>query len=173
MNLTRVERMILANQCRILEKLYPEDGYAEVREVLENGYELHYNWIAERVYEETLSEDRCKEILDILSMFEALKFSYEKLTDKSGIDEHDIRFRGFDGNNEPTEHSYAQFFCKSRRAFGEIVKGEVPNSHSPSLDIYRRMLRVWRDVRKLDDLILSKEEIIQITEARIHPSNRK
>ncbi len=178
MNFTRVERMILANQCRILEKLYPDeaDGYAEMREVLENGYELHYRWIAEHVYEEALSEEQCKEVLDILEMYEALKLSYDKLVDKSGIDQHGIRFLGFYGNNEPSQLSYAQFFCKRHRgggAFKDIVKGDVPNSHMPSIEMYRRMLRVWRSVRKLDDLTLSKDDIIRITQERIHPSNRK
>jgi uncharacterized protein YfbU (UPF0304 family) len=178
MKLSRAERWILSNQLRILEALYPDeaDGHAATREVLEHGYEMHYGWVAEQVYEETFSEDRCREVLDILGMFEALQLSYDKLPDKSGIDAHGVRFMGFDGNNETSELAYSDFFCSRHRgggAFKDVVKGGVPNSHMPTLDIYRRMLAVWREVRKADDLTLSKDDIIKVTEARIHPSNRK
>ena len=39
------ERLLLANQCKILEKLYPSDAdhYAARREALERGYTLEYS----------------------------------------------------------------------------------------------------------------------------------
>src|SRR5712691_4996753 len=104
MKLSRTERWILVNQYSILEKIDPENAadYAEARQALQDGYELHYDWIAEGVYDEphTMSEAECREVIDILSMFSALHYSYEALSDKSDIDEHRIKFIGFSGNGE-------------------------------------------------------------------------
>lgn len=51
MDLTREQRWILANQYRILERLYPNEAecHAKAREVLENGYEFNYDWIAQHI----------------------------------------------------------------------------------------------------------------------------
>src|SRR5690242_1171594 len=104
MKLTRIERWMLSNQFAILAKLYPDgaDGYQLMRDVVEHGYELHYDWILPHIYdgEDIMTSKECKEILDILDMFRALKDSYQALSDKSAIETHWTAFRGFDGNTE-------------------------------------------------------------------------
>ena len=45
LNPTLEQRLILINQYKILEKLYPEDAktYARYQEILNKGYTLHYH----------------------------------------------------------------------------------------------------------------------------------
>jgi uncharacterized protein YfbU (UPF0304 family) len=167
MKLSRTERWILANQFRILEKLYPDeaDSYAKSRETLECGYELHYRDLAEPVYEEGLSEEGCNEVIEIMAMFESLKRAYEGLSDKSEINEWEIKFAGFDGNNEGSQMAYARYFCTYRgERFTSIDKGDNFNSHIPTLAMYRRMMDEWRNSR--DKYNLSKEDILRIASAR-------
>ncbi len=51
--LNRTKLWILSNQYRILEVLHPAeaDSYARHHQALERGYELHYNWMAEPIYD--------------------------------------------------------------------------------------------------------------------------
>ena len=177
MKLTRIERLVLANQYKILEALYPEeaDYYKEAREIVEHGFELQYSWISENVYDDkdTLSSEECKEVIDILEMFDNLRYSYEQLKDKDGIEEHSIKFQGFDGNDnlEGKYMSYARFFCESGGGrFEKISKGDFYNSHSLSLDMYRRMLGEYRKSKKKSEL--TKEEILNIIGEKVHPSRR-
>lgn len=175
MQLSRTERWMLANQYKILEALYPDEAayYEKSRTALERGYEMEYPWLCEHIYEETLSVEECREVLDILEMFSNLKYSYEKLQDKSGIDEYRISFSGFDGNNEGAYLDYADHYCNREDdiRYPELGFPKDLNSHAPLLGGYRRMLEEWRTSK--DKLHLSKTEIIRITEALTHPDNRK
>jgi len=95
MKLSRIERWILANQYKILEKIDPDEAkyYANIQETLNSGYELEYDWKIDYIYsdESCVSAERCREILEILSMFRDLGRSHEELADKSNIDVHWVR----------------------------------------------------------------------------------
>jgi uncharacterized protein YfbU (UPF0304 family) len=175
MKLSRVERLILSNQYSILAALYPNEAksYTEMREIVESGYEFHYSEIAQHILDndDVMSEDECLEVLDILTMFSAIKRSFNSLEDKPSVQEHDIRFRGFDGNNETKYMLYAQFFCDSQGGrFEDLDRGDNFNSHLPSLDMYRRQLVEWN--RSKDKHKLTKEEIERIVAEAVHPENR-
>lgn len=99
-----------------------------------------------------------------------LQSSCAELEDKSDIDPKDLNFPGFDGNNECEYLSFASALLKDHRyvhVLGQIVK----NSHMPSIDIYSRMIREWQNLGD-KDFPLSKDQILKVLEARIHPSNR-
>lgn len=167
MELTNIERLIIANQLKILEKLYPEEAeyYFQQRKAVEYGYTLHYDDLFESLYD-GLSEDECKEVLEILSMYRALTFSYQNLADKTGIEEEDIHFDGFDGNEETSQYFYVKYFIVDLGRFDELTyKEKNPdfNSHLPMLDRYRRMLSVWRSYR--DNHKLNNEQILSILRA--------
>jgi uncharacterized protein YfbU (UPF0304 family) len=167
MDLTKKDRLIIANQLKILEKLYPDeaDYYSKHRTAVEHGYKLHYEWLVEHFYDE-MSEDECREVLDILNMYRALRFSYDNLEDKSGIEEEDIRFKGFDGNNETSRHSYVRYFILELERFSELAP-ESPysdfNTHYPVLEAYRKMLAVWSGFT--NKYQLSKDQIQQLVKA--------
>jgi uncharacterized protein YfbU (UPF0304 family) len=167
--LSRTERWILSNQFYILEKLSsdPNDAefYKRAQNVINNGYELHYGWISQHIYDEPhiMSEEECKEVIDILTMFDALKQSYNGLTDKTSINEHRMKFQGFSGNDETKQMGYARFFCieDDHPRFADLNQGDNFNSHFPALERYRRMLTEWEI--SSDKYSLTKEDIIRIT----------
>lgn len=99
-------------------------------------------------------------------MFRRLNYSYEKLGDKSGIEVGELRFFGFDGDNERRNYSYGRFL----NSVGKYEESEVINSHMPSLEIYRRMLAEFEPLK--DKHPLGKEDIQRILAAQIHPSMR-
>ena len=55
---TLEQRLILINQYKILEKLYPEEAetYSQHREILEEGYTLHYNDLIKVISAGTLKQ---------------------------------------------------------------------------------------------------------------------
>lgn len=178
MNLTVVERWILSNQCLILAKLDPgeREYYEKIREALDSGYELHY--APEHITknpDEIMTEQECREVLDILSMFQVLRQSFERLADKSGVEEGAVRFDGFDGNNETKQMGYTRFFCgrpADRRFEGDVDPNNL-NSHSERLPRYRAMLAEYNRIKEakprdlsMDGYLFTKDEITAVTKAR-------
>jgi uncharacterized protein len=162
--LTKIERLMLSNQLKILEKLYPEEAssYSEQRTAIENGYSLHYPWLMEHLYEE-MTVQECSDVIDILDMFSALKRGFDSLNDKAGIEENSVRFRGFDGNNETKQMAYARYFVVDLDRFQELRYGDKYsdfNSHSPSLVRYLSMLEIWKGFPNKHTL--GKEQIKQL-----------
>ena len=172
MKLNLKERVIISNQLKILEKLYPDeaDYLAQQRKAIENGYALHYGLIAEHFYDE-MTEEECKEVLDILDMYRSIIYSYRDLKDKSEIDEKQIQFPGFDGNIESKQLSYTNYYIIDLGRYDEIRDGmEFPdfNSHYPMLETYRKMLEKWKIWKTrstiLTGLTLTQNQIKELLE---------
>jgi uncharacterized protein len=179
MKLSPVERWILSNQCSILAKLDPNQSeyHEKIREALDSGYELHY--APEHITtnpDEIMTEEECREVLGILSMFQVLRQSFERLADKSGIEEGAVRFGGFDGNNETKQMGYTEYYCGRRRPNDRRFEGDVDlnnlNSHSERLPRYRAMLAEYNRIKTtktglgMDDYLFTKDEIAAVASAR-------
>jgi len=167
MKLSKQERWILANQFQILKKLYPENEemYEKMQTIVEEGYTLNYDWITQNIFDE-MTEDQCKEVIEILDMYTAIYFSHENLTDKTGIDTTYLKFSGFDGNNEAEYMVYTKFLINTDGKFTELKYGNQRpdfNSHQQLLDKYRRMLLEWEKLNKSHTL--SKDELTIILSA--------
>lgn len=175
MKLTRAERLILSNQYRTLEKVDPKGDWDQAREVVDRGFELEYEEVASHVYggNSAMTEAECMEVIDTMSMYWALKRTYEELSlgDRKDIDERGVKFAGFDGNNETKQMMYARFLVDQKGKFSGLDRVDDFNSHGPSLEVYRRMLPVWR--QSADKFKTTKDDLVRITAARIHPSQRK
>ena len=102
MELSRTERLLLANQFKILGLLEPDesDYYDQAKEILENGYEAHYDGLFQNIDEDTLTAEQCGEVTEILNMFRDINHGLSKLDDKSDIWMHKATFDGFDFNDE-------------------------------------------------------------------------
>ena len=164
MELSKVERLLFANQFRILEKLYPDDAeyYENNRIALEEGFQGHYSNIFEGISEDELSEEECEEVIEILNMYRAITFSYQNSDDKEGISESDIRFEGFDLNDqyEGKRVIYARYFINNLNRFVELKYEKAYadcNSHWCKMSDYRRMLNIWKELNK--EMTLSNAEI--------------
>ncbi|MGH2377710.1 MAG: YfbU family protein [Candidatus Limnocylindria bacterium] len=170
MNLSRTERLILANQYQILQQIGPEEereAYARFREALENGYEMEYDTIAQNVYEKGLTSGECREVIDALQVYDMLQISHEALpaAEKAGIKEYDIRFHGFDGNNETLFMAYAEYFCANDRFTSVAETGEF-NSHYPARGQYKAM---WAELQKVPSERwgkMTRDEMLRIIAAR-------
>ncbi len=158
--LTLKERLLLANQYLILEKLYPDEAehYAELRKVVERGYALEYIDLVEQFSEE-LSKEDCLEVHDILDMHRALHDAYGRLEDKSGINADEIRFQGFDANEETRQYVYVGFLLHDQKRWSESNRDDL-NKPWRALPRYRKMLTKWG--RSADRYHLIREDIVRI-----------
>lgn len=170
MKMTQAERLILANQYQLLsmqDNNYISQETAEnYSTILLEGYELLYEDIFLEM-DDTLSSERCRFALDVLSMYRVIDNSYHKLENPTSLTEQDIAFKGFDGNNEK-EYSFVNFFIKDMDRFNDLTDNEYMefNSHSISvpryekeLDIYNNIINSKKENEKFDYLKLNEEEI--------------
>ena len=179
--LTPVERQSFINQFRILQQLaddeYVKKDYERKIEALSSGYELHYQDVLEDVQENTLTAEQCREILDILEMFRGIIYSFialereQKLTD---LNRSQVRFAGFDGNNECEAMCYVKYFIKDLDRYSEIQEFAGPyfdyNSHFPMMSTYRDMLIKWNQYRQtLQNAYLMNEAQIKELLKNYHP----
>ncbi len=139
--LSRLERLTLVNQFKILAALHPDEAedYKDLTTIFERGYASLYSKAFQSMSSE-VTKEISKEVFDILSMHRTLFDSVQRLEDKGDLEKR-IKFFGFDANNESEHLSFATFFTKDGRTFEE---SKVFNSHMPTLERYRRMLKVWR-----------------------------
>ena len=175
MKLTKVERWILTNQYKILEHVDPDNlkHYQTMQVVLEQGYELEYDWKTQHLYndDDVVTEEKGRYVINVMAMYDALQQSFKSLADKEGIKERELAFPGFDGNEEGEYLSYAKFLREHEGKFTSLKDdSDHLNSHFPTLDIYNRMQEVWAQAR--NKYALSRDEIRAILDARIHPDNR-
>ena len=170
LELTDVERLLLANQYDILGMLKKDDDYTRMAENLRDGHKWLYEEHATRISDNLPDED-VDHVLAILGIYSDLRDSYSELTDKSGIDEHFVSFPGFDGNNESELFHFARALSKNE-SFSDTIGKDARNSHMPTTDMYRRMIEEWKSMGE-PHYPLSKDQILKITQARVHPANRK
>lgn len=153
MQFTIKERLYLINQYKILSKLYPDDSehYDELREILEDGYEIFYSQIDEWISQD-MSKAEGKFVLEILDLYRAIE-DYKRMSkDQEIISNRYSYFRGFDGNNEGQYMQFARFLINKQNKFSEqkdyLRKNDNLNSHTPMISIYKKMLSKWEDIGK-------------------------
>jgi uncharacterized protein len=120
---------------------------------------------------ENLDVHKAEHVLAILGIYGEMKDSFSKLSDKSGIDKKLLTFPGFDGNNEAELLEFASALRKHGR-FVSTIGPAAKNSHMPTYDMYARMIRKWEKIGK-PRFPYTREHIIAILEARIHPDKSK
>lgn len=164
MELNIKERLQLSFQLRILEKLYPDEQeyYANHRKAIEDGYQLHYNWITENL-SEGLTKEECKFVLDVLDMYASLYFSVRDLKD-SDLTIESVQFPGFDGNNETMFMAYTKYFIEDLDRFGEIQESTngYYNSHLRMIPKYEKMLLKWKEYKINYRYKLTEENIKEL-----------
>ncbi len=172
MKLAYVDRWMLRNQLLILEMLDEEnaDQHAIRRKALEHGYEFAYEGQMGVVCpdKEVLTEDQCIEVIQIMSMIQALSRS-----DLTGLSKDDLwtaEFKGFDGNEEGGRLGYCQFLVDDEKKFGDLPRGNDFNSHGPLLGSYQRMLEVWMSMRR--PAKMDADQVKKVLAASVHPEHR-
>lgn len=163
-SLSLTERLVLANQFRILAALNPSesDDCKDLIEVLERGFSAEYSRVFTRFHREGLGQEDCNYVSEVLEMFWNLQDAYDQLGNKAGLDDRDVRFPGFDGNNENAFLQYAKHLCKS--GFRGFRSSSSMNSHSQTTRRYGLMLERYHSVPIARRRGLSAEEIRSIIE---------
>lgn len=140
MDLTESERLALAGQYRILDKLDPKEGWSRFVEILESGFEAEYDRLADMLYR-PMPKDDSRFVVNILAVYDALQRPYHE----AGKDIPDaLAFPGFDGNNESGLLGYFRFLLKDGRFTYLKLMFEDGNSHAPFEQGYRRMIAEWQ-----------------------------
>ena len=166
--LTHTERLVLHNQYQILTllqegKKYP-DLFDSTMEILSQGYGLEIEWLFDQI-ESGLNANECKEIHDILYMYEMI-YRTCKDSDCGEIESHKLQFWGFNHNGEPKHYGYMSFLLFKQRKYEELIPDEpiyLRGSGQDLLPIYRRMLPAWR--KRKNQFSLSVEEVQFILDA--------
>lgn len=166
------KRQILLELLKVRKELSILNQDCEETKLIENnivavqrGYTEFYE-IGDDELSSEKSEDWFAFIYDVLTMYSRMinsvvnnqggKHSYSPL---------DVRFPGFDGNNEFEEMKFVEFFIVRLGNFGDIEainKGDY-NSHAEMTNIYKRMLSQFRrmgsptilDDKQISDLLNS------------------
>lgn len=174
MDLSKKERLFLYNQYEILKLLnskdkYMVEQYEEYQDVLLNGYKYNYDNLIQGMFDDT-PDEVSKFVWEVFNMFRALYNSYHELGDdqKEKINLEEIKFQGYDGNEEGEYYSYSNFILEKMKRYHEIYdNGKVElNSHSHMVPTYRKMLDAWVKVRDEQYTKLTVKQINAIIEAK-------
>jgi uncharacterized protein YfbU (UPF0304 family) len=139
--------------------------HAVHREILTTALETHYVTLLDDSTNDP-NLDVSHEVMDILAMFTRLRLSFEHLAGASAVSAQDIEFSGFHPQFESEMLGFARFYMKKlgRHRWLSETLGEGLESAAPMLDVYRRMLAVWKSIGM--SKVLTDAEIVQIVAAR-------
>lgn len=160
--LSQIERLLLANQYKILQQIHRHDSrsasyYRHEELVFERGYVYLYQESFDKLVREfdvTVSE----EVVSILDLHRAMLWSLGNEPQPEDIER--TKFRGFDAVNEPSHLSFARFFVAERQNYNDLT---VVNSSTATLHRYRKMLACWTEMERKPKL--SEKDIAKILQA--------
>jgi len=150
--LTDVERQILINQNLILSEFNSDEkeNYIWNADVLYHGYEGLYDDVVS--VETSVNSSVSDIVLDILNLYDDLLVSYQHLSkdEKEEYSIDNIKFDGFDRNEETDEYYFCEFILKKKNNFPDLKLDEdfQLNSHMPRLRMYINQLNF---VEKIDN----------------------
>jgi len=183
MRISDSEKLILLMLCDLYDKNGVEGDIDHdfIREAIFDQQTWAIPWKFSGIpFEDQETPSNVKYVLDILQMWSIIEYSYAELSEKDKTTlQHDAapfgenpRFNGFDGNNESELLVAAEFIINKLDRFHEF-KGRYLNSHSPSIDGYDRMLKVYNKAFESNmGRPLSLEQLTVILSEIRHPSNR-
>jgi uncharacterized protein len=187
MKLSDGEKLILMMLSDIYEKVgvKGELDPAFVREAIYSGNAWGLTWKYPGIFDSQETSDQVRsEVVNLLDMWSFLEEGYKRLSkkEKARVNAEaaplgdNVRFPGFDGNNESEYGNVMRFLIGNLDRFQSFKGREDLNSHMPSLDAYRRMFAVFEPLRSQlgmrSEVGLTASEIIEILKARIHPNRR-
>lgn len=133
----------------------PDSNPSFMTDVIYGGHYWAPKWEMQGVFHDHVDNPRdVSHVVDVLDMWSFIEEAYERLNpaQKAAITEEvgpwatDVKFHGFDGNNESSQMSIAKFFVDKMGRFTRF-KGRDLNSHSPTYSRYRRMLDTFEPMR--------------------------
>ncbi|MBB2977667.1 YfbU family protein [Paraburkholderia tropica] len=144
------QRLILANQYRILALLEPDCAadHELNAEAIENNYAPEIATLTGANRGGRLTAEQCDEVMRTLGMFTHIDVSMRKLSsaERGELESfHRKRFQGYDGNNEGEHLGYVRHLIEGRRQYVWILETTPDlNSRMPTVDLYRDMYARYR-----------------------------
>lgn len=145
MEMTSTQRLILANQYKLMGLLEPANAakYQRLETIVKGGFALELKELDKEFSD--LSEIECRTVWDTLEMYHALQVSYEKLADKSDLSERRLQFPGYCAVREKKYLNYLRFITSTEGKYNEFMACEHGcDSQTPMWDKYLKMLDTWR-----------------------------
>jgi uncharacterized protein len=141
--LTLTERLILANQYKILANIDNKftASYDAQLKIVEGGFEDLYSHLFDNISEKTYDKSIVEETYEILEMYRNLEpdLSNSKV---SGADK--IKFKGFDANNDP-HYIIMSLLTGDMGLYAEYDDFDFNSHSSSSLNMYRKLLPVYKN----------------------------
>lgn len=176
MNLSTLERLLLAQNFRILAAIEPQEKahYERMERIVTSGYEALYSELFSSLDLDTVPVEDSEFVYDVLDMYVAIDDAVKEFN--ISLDDRDnlaLRFSGFDGNNESRLLSFASFVAREEGSVYAMFlrNGRFPNSHGPTRARHERMLEAYRQREGGEGLSVTDLEALK--QAAIHPEHRR
>ena len=153
------EKLITLMLTDVIEKLGIETdtNIDLVRNVIYGGHYWALGWEMPGIFHGHIDKrSRVSFVVDVLDMWDRLEEGFEKLSEDdkarleqaAGVFGKNVRFPGFDGNNESEYIGIARFLIDDLSRFSRFKdrKSDL-NSHHPTLDTYGAMYRAFEPMR--------------------------
>lgn len=153
------EKMLMLMMGDVYKALKIKDAEMEPNFLAEVIYGGHYwapKWEMNGVFHDHVDDpEEVKYVVNVLDMWTFMEVAYGKLsaedkakiTSEVGSWQTDVRFSGFDGNEEGSQMAIAQFLVDKMRRF-TLFKGRSLNSHCSTVGRYRRMYQLFEPMRR-------------------------
>lgn len=161
MEMTSTQRLILANQYELMALLNPEQAnhFRRLKTIVQCGFAKELQELDKGF--SYLNEAECKMVRDTLEMYHALQVSFNNLSDKSAVSEHQIKFVGYCAVREKKYCQYVKFLRESEKLYTDVVfYSNDSDAQICMADKYQKMLAAWRACPH--EYHLSAEEIRKI-----------
>ncbi|HQT89599.1 MAG TPA: YfbU family protein [Acidiphilium sp.] len=145
----------------LTEMLKAQPGYKNsetinlIQDVIQGGHFWALDWEMQHIFHNySDSPAAVKLVVDTLDMWSFIEAAFKsfsstekkKLEENVGLRGKKPKFLGFDGNHETEYMGIASFLVEKLGRFSSF-KGRDFNSHSPSVDRYRRMFSKFEEMR--------------------------
>ena len=155
MELSDAERLIIANQYKILSLLNDnkneKESYSNLERWLQEGYEFLYKNHPCLSVEPIFSKDKSDFVCTILELYDRLQQRYETLKDKGKLTKNNVLFPGFDGNHEGEYMCFTKELRVSDRFNYVELKNPDCNSHLALVDKYHRMIEKSKEIGEIQN----------------------
>jgi uncharacterized protein YfbU (UPF0304 family) len=157
-NFSDGEKMLILMMGDLFKALKIKDPGSNPNFLAEVIYGGHYwapKWDMQGVFHDHIDNPQdVTYVCDVLDMWSFIEEAYSQLsseqkqaiTSEVGTWANDIKFSGFDGNNETSQMSIAGFLINVMGRFTRF-KGRDLNAHHPTNDRYRQMLALFEPMR--------------------------
>lgn len=147
--------LMMGDLFKALKIKNPESNPDFLAQVIYGGHYWAPKWNMQGVFHDHVDNPRdVSHVVDVLDMWSFIEEAYERLnlaqkatiTKEVGAWATDVKFHGFDGNNESSQMSIAGFLVDKMDRFTRFKDRDL-NSHSPTYNRYRHMLDAFEPMR--------------------------